>query len=403
MVCESLNERQRRIWAGVEATALGQGGVSAVARATGMSWRRVKQAMEDLSGNGGKVPADAFDGTSSKRQAGAGRKPVASIWPSLPSDVMAEFSGGKLLRGEMSSFHWSTQSTRGLAERLSTQHDQSVSATYLAGLLRQLGFRIGKDTRVKPLHAAEQRHAQFKLAFQAMKQTVAAGQAVLYLNLDRRALPSHDADHAIEQVLRAAAPRSAPGAKESFSADTVRTARQACREGVLLPQTPTALASWKQEDPDVHTAAFAMQVVRRWWDQFGSDLYASTGEVLLCVNGFGQEGDLQDYWIRELSRWARELRIGIRMCFIPIGMVRPTPVSSQPTTLLLMRDGGGRVVRHQAELSVLPRYIGRPDLRGTFSFNELGSAARWRISQQEMELIKLRRGKTMSNWNFSVS
>jgi hypothetical protein len=36
-------------------------------------------------------------------------------------------------------------------------------------------------------------------------------------------------------------------------------------------------------------------------------------------------------------------------------------------------------------------------------FNELGSAARWHVPQQEMELIKLRRGKKMANWNFSVS
>lgn len=32
-----LNERQRRLWAGVEARFLGRGGIAAVARATGMS------------------------------------------------------------------------------------------------------------------------------------------------------------------------------------------------------------------------------------------------------------------------------------------------------------------------------------------------------------------------------
>ncbi|MGH2705446.1 MAG: ISAzo13 family transposase, partial [Actinomycetota bacterium] len=32
-----LNERQRRLWAGAQARALGRGGIAAVARETGMS------------------------------------------------------------------------------------------------------------------------------------------------------------------------------------------------------------------------------------------------------------------------------------------------------------------------------------------------------------------------------
>ena len=37
-----LDERQRRLWLGVEAQALGSGGVAVIARATGLSWGTVK-------------------------------------------------------------------------------------------------------------------------------------------------------------------------------------------------------------------------------------------------------------------------------------------------------------------------------------------------------------------------
>ena len=41
-----LNEQTRRVWAAVEAQALGRGGVSAVARATGLSRTTVHAGIE---------------------------------------------------------------------------------------------------------------------------------------------------------------------------------------------------------------------------------------------------------------------------------------------------------------------------------------------------------------------
>src|SRR5712664_3377450 len=43
-----LKERERRLWAAVEAKALGYGGISMVARATGISRRALRVALEAL-------------------------------------------------------------------------------------------------------------------------------------------------------------------------------------------------------------------------------------------------------------------------------------------------------------------------------------------------------------------
>ncbi|HPW29143.1 MAG TPA: hypothetical protein PLL01_07120, partial [Rhodoferax sp.] len=53
MFGSQLNERQQRIWAAVEACSLERGGISAVARATGMSRRRVKTGADELQSMGG--------------------------------------------------------------------------------------------------------------------------------------------------------------------------------------------------------------------------------------------------------------------------------------------------------------------------------------------------------------
>ena len=44
-----LNERERRLWAAVEAQALGYGGISVVARVTGISRRAIHGGLKELS------------------------------------------------------------------------------------------------------------------------------------------------------------------------------------------------------------------------------------------------------------------------------------------------------------------------------------------------------------------
>ncbi|MGH8907690.1 MAG: hypothetical protein ACRD0K_14505 [Egibacteraceae bacterium] len=43
-----LDERQRRLWMGVEARQIGHGGIAAVARAAGVSWPTVSKAVCEL-------------------------------------------------------------------------------------------------------------------------------------------------------------------------------------------------------------------------------------------------------------------------------------------------------------------------------------------------------------------
>ena len=55
---DDLDERRRRRWAAVEARALGRGGITAVASATGLSDRTVRTGLKELD-DPGRWPAIA--------------------------------------------------------------------------------------------------------------------------------------------------------------------------------------------------------------------------------------------------------------------------------------------------------------------------------------------------------
>src|SRR5476651_637556 len=73
---DDLDERGRRRWAAVEARALGRGGITAVALATGLSDRTIRNGLQELD------DPDPLPGYR-QRRSGGGRKPHAITQPDL--------------------------------------------------------------------------------------------------------------------------------------------------------------------------------------------------------------------------------------------------------------------------------------------------------------------------------
>jgi hypothetical protein len=78
-----LNERQRRILAAAEAETLGQGGVSIVARATGLSRNTIMAGRLDIREQSSSVVKEA----GRIRSPGGGRKRTVQKDPTLEKDL----------------------------------------------------------------------------------------------------------------------------------------------------------------------------------------------------------------------------------------------------------------------------------------------------------------------------
>ncbi len=105
-----LNERQRRLVAAADAQTLGYGGISQVARATGLSRATVQRGVVELQA----LPLAA----ERVRQVGGGRKRLATRTPTILHEL--EWLVDPLTRGDpQSPLRWTCKSTRQLAQTLS--------------------------------------------------------------------------------------------------------------------------------------------------------------------------------------------------------------------------------------------------------------------------------------------
>lgn len=112
-VLGSLNEAQARVYVAQRALALGRGGISRLARLTGMSRPTIMKGIAELRG----TPRRMRPTSGGVRRAGGGRKRVEAANPAV-TRALARMLDDTTAGDPMRYLRWTNKSTRVLAEEL---------------------------------------------------------------------------------------------------------------------------------------------------------------------------------------------------------------------------------------------------------------------------------------------
>ncbi len=246
-----LDERQRRRWLGIEARALGRGGVSAVARATGASRTTVTAALAELAGGGEDSAAGRV------RRAGAGRPPVSERDPGVAAAL--ERLVDPATRGDPESpLRWTSKSTRTLADELHAQ-GHSVAPRTVAKLLHESGYSLQATRKTREGGDHPDRDAQFRYLTGHINAHLGSGDPVVSVDTKKKELVGR-----YKNAGREWQPTGKPEQVEVY--DFIGEAGKAIPYGVY---DVAANAAWVSVGRDHDTAAFAVATLHRWWQAMG--------------------------------------------------------------------------------------------------------------------------------------
>ena len=384
-----FDEQTRRLWAAAEAQVIGRSGVSLVARATGLSRTTIHQGIKDLV-----ALHEAKDPERKKRirAVGGGRKPINEYDPTLRSDL--ERLVDPVTRGDPESpLRWTCKSTRQLAAALEEQ-GHVVGRQKVADLLAELGYSLQANRKTKEGSADHpDRDQQFNYineqatAFQNQKQPV------ISVDTKKKELVGEFKNAGQEWQ-----PKGDPVQVQGHDFPDPQLGK-ANPYGVY---DQNANVGWVSVGTDHDTSEFAVESIRRWWNNMGRARYPDATELLITADGGGSNGYRVRLWKVALQRFANETGLRISVCHFPPGTSKWNKIEHRMFSYISMNWRGQPLISHEVIVNLIGSTTTKSGLTISAELDINIYPKGIRVSDDELEMVNLTKAAFHGEWNYII-
>jgi hypothetical protein len=386
-----LDERMRRLVAAAESEAIGYGGVSAVAKATGVSRRAITDGMKELSQR--KESRKSRLTESRIRRKGAGRKRTVVKDPTLLEDL--DRLVDPVTRGDpVTPLRWTCKSVRRLAEEL--KHEgHAVSYQTVAELLHQMDYSLQANQKtLEGSHHAD-RDEQFEHINRKAQRYLNKGEPVISVDTKKKELVGD-----FKNAGREWQPEGQP--------ENVRVHDFEIRKpdkGKVAPYGVYDLGrnvGWVSVGVDHDTAAFAVESIRRWWHWMGRPSYPQAKRLLITADSGGSNGARVRLWKWELQKLADETGMAISVCHFPPGTSKWNKIEHRLFSFISQNWRGKPLISHEVIINLIAGTTTAAGLEVKSKLDSNTYPAGLKVSDRQMAELQLRRDKFHGDWNYSL-
>lgn len=380
-----LNERGRRIWASVEAEAIGYGGKSIVAKASGLSRTTLNKGLTTTD------DATTADPHGRIRKVGGGRKKLTHQEPKLLSTLEALVE--PTTRGDPeSALRWTCKSTRQLASALESMGFRIGHQT-VASLLGELGYSLQGNQKTKEGSGHPDRDAQFRYIHDRIGKFQSGGQPVVSVDTKKKELVGDFKNGGKEWR-----PKGDPEKVRVY--DFVdKVAGKVNPYGVYDPSDNTG---WVSVGVDHDTAEFAVETLRRWWEKMGRSRYPAATKLLVTADGGGSNGTRVRLWKIALQRLADQTGLGISVCHFPPGTSKWNKIEHRMFSHISMNWRGKPLISHEVIVNLIAGTTTRTGLKIKAELDTNLYPKGIKVTDAELEKIRIRRAKFHGEWNYTI-
>ena len=384
-VSEVLDERGRRVWAAAEAEALGYGGQSIVAKATGLA--RITLYREGLRqvSDQGPYPQERI------RNPGGGRKKLTEQEPTMLSALEALVEPTTRDDPE-NPLRWTCLSTRQLSAALQKQ-GYRIGRQTVATLLEELGYSLQGNQKTKEGSSHPDRDAQFRYIHGRVEEFQSRGQPVVSVDTKKKELVGDFKNGGREW-------RPAGNPEPVRVYDFVDKALgKANPYGIY---DPVANVGWVSVGVDHDTAEFAVETLRRWWEKMGRLRYPTATELLVNADGGGSNGTRVRLWKVALQRLADETGLRITVCHFPPGTSKWNKIEHRMFSYISMNWRGKPLISHEVIVNLIASTTTQTGLKIEAEIDTNLYPKGLRVTDEELEKINIQKANFHGEWNYTI-
>jgi len=383
-----LDERRRRQWAAAEARDLGWGGVTAVARATGLSRTTILVGRDELALSAKQRATEA----TRIRHPGGGRRPLAETDPGLLKALEALIE--PTTRGDPESpLRWTCKSIRRLADEL-TRENHPVGAVTVAKLLRQEGYSLQANRKTREGASHPDRNAQFEYINASVQRFLKRGQPAVSVDAKKKENVG-DFKNAGREWL----PKGQPEEVRVYDF-LIKSLGKAALYGVydLLENQ-----GWVSVGIDHDTAQFAVNSIRRWWNEMGQERFPRARELLITADGGGSNSHRSRLWKVSLQDLADELGIGLFVCHFPPGTSKWNKIEHRLFSFITKNWRARPLVNLEVIVNLIASTTTRTGLTVKAALDTNRYPTKIKVSDEQLGRIRLKRHEFHGEWNYTLS
>ncbi len=380
-----LDERLRRLVAAAEAKAVGIGGVSMVARATGVSRRVIRAGMKELTAR--RAPAG---GRPRIRRPGGGRKRTVDTDPTLMKDLERLIEPTS--RGDPKSpLRWTCKSVRRLAAELKRQ-GHATSHRMVADLLHELDYSLQANAKTLEGASHPDRNAQFEYINMRVRQYLARHDPVISVDTKKKELVGP-----FKNGGREWRPQGQPEKVQVH--DFVTTQGRAIPYGVYDLGANTG---WVSVGITHDTAEFAVATIRRWWQWMGRRRYPKARRLLITADAGGSNGARLRLWKTELQTLANTLHVPIAVSHFPPGTSKWNKIEHKLFSFISQNWRGKPLISHAVIVKLIAATRTTMGLTVKAHLDHHAYQKGLKVSQAEFDRVRLRPDAFHGDWNYTI-
>lgn len=380
-----MDERMRRCWAGVEADAIGDGGIAIVERATGMSRTTIRAGRDEV-----RAGVQSID-VVQVRRTGGGRPRLEEQDPGLMTDL--ESLVDPVTRGDPESpLRWTSKSTRKLAAELA-ERGKPISPQKVGQLLFDLGYRLNAAQKTLEGTDHPDRNEQFEFINDRVEAYQARSAPVISVDTKKKELVG-DFKNAGREWQPIGEP--VPVRVHDFIDPDL---------GKAIPYGIYDLGrneGWVNVGIDHDTPEFAVASIARWWSQMGRRVYPNASELLITADAGGSNGYRSRSFKTELQKFADRSGLTIGVSHFPPGTSKWNKIEHRMFCHITENWRGRPLLDHETVVQLIGATRTTTGLRVKAKLDRRSYPIGIKVTDAQLQEINLIGEDFHSDWNYTI-
>jgi len=389
-----LSENQRRRFLGIEALALGHGGIQAISKLTGASRSTIAIGMKEAEAAESDPKArPSATGIGRVRSKGAGRKSIEETNLGILEALEALVSESTIGNPE-NPLCWTTKSLRNLQAELLSQGYQ-ISHVKVGELLEGLGYSL--QLNQKALQVGEphvDRDEQFLYINAKAKSFMQDLQPVISVDTKKKENIGNFKNNGVEY-----APKGNPTAVLDHDFPVLGLGKASPYGIYDLRENEGYVSVGISSD----TARFATQSIRSWWDEMGCLKYHWASKLYITADGGGSNGSRNKLWKKSLQELSNEIGLEIHVSHFPPGTSKWNKIEHRMFSHISKNWRGRPLVSLAVIISLIGSTTTKGGLRVKCGLDTNEYEKGIKVSDEELETLNISRHEFHGEWNYCVS